>query len=214
MKRALLLLMIGLLLASTASGIYDPNNTHTNDTGGENVFTATHSGSSASASTGGSGATSEEDGIHWAAEVSMTDRSQNLSAAGTLDDVTFEQTFVDRIEGDSETRYKVSFTGYTQVPTPCHVIDHEVTEQDDGSFVLTLTASPPGDDRFCAQVVTLVEYEASFETGEPFNLTVNYGTETVDTLKWPQPEQDPGLPADPHRQGWMTGLWNWLQGLF
>ncbi len=204
-RKPVIVAALMILLAVSVNGLYDPNNTH-NNTGDGDMAITTHSGSSASSS--GSGSARGTEGTNgsdtlWEAHISMTNRSQNLSQTGTITDISFHDTTGDKQE--------VLFTGYMQVPTPCHVIDHEVEEDADG-YVFTVKTHEPDSDHMCAQVVTTVEYNASFEAGAPYTVTVKHGDQTVDTLT--SPEQEPG-PEQPEQRGSVfSGLLNWLRSLF
>lgn len=130
----------------------------------------------------------------------MVNRSQNVTE--------------DRLEkvqyGEEE--YSVEFTGFIAAPTPCHTISHEVSETESG-YVLNVKT---GYDRLnedinrtgtCAQVLTMIEYDAEFETDEQFDLEVRYDNQTVRTLEHPSN----GEESD---RGFLSSVFSFLGGLF
>lgn len=204
MRKTVVTLTLVVLLAGTVHGLYDPNNTYTNESDdGDISITGTDSGATAE-SAGGSGAASEADGTEWRAQFTTVDRTQNTTD-DTLENVSFHDT--------GNGTQTAQFTGHIQMPTPCHTIGHQVEKTDDG-FTLTITRHQPDEDRVCTQVVTAVTYDAWFEADAPYTLTVKHGDTTVDTLQSPEPVEDPQSPAQPQQQGFFAGLWNWLTGLF
>ncbi len=67
----------------------------------------------------------------------------------------------------------------------------------------------------CAQVVTMVEYDASFEKEEPYRLEVQHNGQQVETIEHPDYSSEaPGNDENPGNQGVLTGLFSWLGSLF
>lgn len=139
-------------------------------------------------------------GTEWRAEVSMTNRSQNVTE--------------DRLENVQygEENYTVEFDGYITAPTPCHTITHQARETDDG-FVLNVVPEynePEGNQSgpACAQVLTMVEYDAEFSTGQQFDLEVKHDNQTVRTL------EHPGVGGEEKDTGVFSSLMNWFSSLF
>lgn len=190
------IVLAALLVLSTATGtaIYDPNKTYDDSDGQMHIMS---SGSSASASAGvrenGSGGQTM-----WRAELSMENRSQDTAQTGTITNVSFHDT-----ENDWQ---KVKFTGYVQTPTPCHTVGHEVAEEN-GTYTFTVQTHEPDSDQMCAQVLTTVQYSASFETEAPYTLVVKHGDTTIDTLESPQPVDE---PQEPQKQSFLASLLNWF----
>lgn len=159
---------------------------------GEGEMAITSSGSSASASQAVG-----PNGTEWKAEVSMVNRTGNVSE--------------DRIEDISygEDNYSVEFTGYITAPTPCHTISHEVEESEDGYVMQIETVKEQDNRTACLQVLTMIEYDAEFSTDEAFELKVRHGNETVDTL------YHPGIAPDApvQNRGPIASLVQWVRGL-
>lgn len=140
-------------------------------------------------------------GTEWKAEVSMVNRTQNVTE--------------DRLENVQygEESYTVEFDGFITAPTPCHVIDHEVSERD-GSYVMNIeTAHDQLDEDSnqtgtCAQVLTMIEYDAEFARDESFTLEVRHDNETVDTLYHPGIDEEPEVKRGP-----ISRATNWVRGL-
>lgn len=156
------------------------------------------SGSSASASKGVS-----ENGTQWTAEVSMVNRSGNVTE--------------NRLEGISYSgdEYKVEFTGHIQAPTPCHVIDHEIQEDGDDYILNVKTVNDELDndsnesEGVCVQQVTMIEYDGSFSSPDRFTVEVRHNNETVNTL------EHPGIDVEPEpKKGFMRSLKKFFSGLF
>lgn len=194
-----------LLLPVAVTGLYDPNNTHTNDSDdGDVSITGTDSGATAE-SAGGSGTASEANGTEWRAQFITVDTSRNANTTDTLTNVSF-RTLADGTR-------KAQFTGTVAKSTPCHALGHRVEKTDDG-YTLVITQHRPDTDTVCTQVITYVTYDAWFAADAPYTLTVKHGDTTVDTLQVTDGGEDPSSPSPPNRQGFLAGLWNWLTDLF
>ncbi|QKQ98301.1 hypothetical protein GKQ38_02095 [Candidatus Nanohaloarchaea archaeon] len=81
----------------------------------------------------------------------------------------------------------VHFTGVYQTPTPCYDLSHSV-EKSGESYVFQVTAE--AENGTCTQVIAYHKYKASFEAGEPYELTVKHGNESVNTLTHPDYSSD------------------------
>lgn len=164
---------------------------------GEMAIMGHGSSSSASASTAVG-----ENGTQWKAETSMVNRSGNITE-GRLEDVSY-----------SEDDYRVNFTGYIQAPTPCHVIDHDVEETEDGYILNVETVNDQTDEagnstRTCVQQLVMIEYDGSFSAKEDFSLEVRHNNETVETL------QHPGIEKQkPGKKGFFRSLSRFFSSLF
>ena len=128
------------------------------------------SGSSASAST-----TVRGNGTGWRAETSMVNRSSSITEP-RLENVQF-----------SEKDNSVAFNGHIVAPTPCHVIQHEVEESEDKYILNVKTVNDLESNgnqsiQACAQVLTMIEYEAEFSNEDSFKLEVRHNNETIRTL--------------------------------
>lgn len=141
-------------------------------------------------SSGSSGASKAvtPNGTMWTAELSMANRSRTA-----LNDSVFNTSYTENREK------KVSFTGSITAPTPCQVLEHEVKEGGNNSYVMNVKTVKEELDgnRLCTQVLTGIEYDASFQTDEPFTLEVRHDGDKVRTLEYPErnnlePHSDPG----------------------
>ncbi|MFB6208960.1 MAG: hypothetical protein ABEJ56_02360 [Candidatus Nanohaloarchaea archaeon] len=130
----------------------------------------TGSGSSASATTAVG-----PNGTEWKSSVKMRGRSPR-TVNETLENVSFRN--------DS---HEVEFSGNIEAPTPCHVIESEVNETGEG-YVLnikTVNEADLGNGSACIQQIGMINYDASFSTGEDFSLEVRHNNETVRELEHP-----------------------------
>lgn len=130
------------------------------------------------------------EGTEYRAETSMVNRSPNITDQ-RLENVNY-----------SKEDYSVEFTGHIEASTPCHVIDHDVDETDEG-FVLnvqTVTDDLDNQSAVCAEVLNMIEYEASFTSDEEFTVDVRHGKETIQTL------QHPGVDDEQKKTGIIQSL--------
>lgn len=59
-----------------------------------------------------------------------------------------------------------TFAGTIQVPTPCHLVESNVTTAGDNQYEININTVAPGEDVMCAQVITDKNYKVSFEAPE------------------------------------------------
>lgn len=119
----------------------------------------------------------------------------------------------------SEEDNTVTFTGNIVASTPCHVIQHEVEETEDKYILSVKTVNDQlGSDgnesiQACAEVLTMIKYEAEFSDDEAFRLEVRQNNDTIRTLSHPgiggQNTPLPGPDAD-----LFSSLENLYSGLF
>lgn len=149
---------------------------------------------------GGSSASASQavgpNGTEWRAEVSMVNRTQDVS-----------EDRIENVEYGQE-NYTVEFDGFITAPTPCHTIGHEVRKSDEG-YMMNVDTVREAEDRSCAQVITTIEYDGSFSTDEDFTLEVRHENETVETLEHPGIEDQPG-----QKRGFFSKLFGFFGGLF
>lgn len=136
---------------------------------GEMAITSTGSSASASTSVG-------PNGTEWEAQVSMLNSTQNISE-DRLENIVY-----------SKENHSVSFNGHITTPTPCHTIEHEVSETDEGYVMNVITeqqsqAAGKNETLNCIQVMTMIEYEAEFSTGDDFKLDVRHDNQSVEVLE-------------------------------
>lgn len=157
-------------------------------------------------SSGSSGASKAvgPNGTLWSAEVSMANRSRT-----DINDSVFNVSYTDNGEK------KARFSGRIAAPTPCHVIEHEVKETGNNSYVMNVkTVRDKLDgERPCTQVITGIEYDTSFQTEETFNLEIQHNGDKVRTLEYPEEQREPH--SDPGRNTpLVNGILDLVSGIF
>lgn len=190
MKRTVLIAATILLFSGLTAGVVGYN-------GSEDGPHIMSSGSSSSAS---SSTSVGPNGTEWTAEVSMAGRSST-----NISDTVHNTNFSDQKQ--------VSFEGQIVAPTPCHILDHEVTQASDSSYILNIkTVKDELDNQsVCTQVLTGIDYEASFETDTPFKLDVKHNNQSIKVLTSPGYEEE---DTKKNQQGLLEGFINWLRNLF
>jgi hypothetical protein len=121
------------------------------------------SGSSASATTGVG-----PNGTEYTASVSMEGLSPNSTE--------------DRIRDESISSSKVEFNGTIQAPTPCHVIDHEINETQEGYTFNIKTVKDQKENGTCTQVLKGINYNAEFEAETGHTLQIQHNGEEIETF--------------------------------
>jgi predicted small secreted protein len=188
MRKTLALTAALLLAASSTAAVVGHNGS-----GGDVSITGSSSASSSTAV--------GPNGTEWTATVSMEDRQAVENQNGNIANVSYS--------GDDSTG-KASFTGEIVAGTPCHVINHEVKEEGDTYILNIKTVKDELDsDRMCAQVLTGISYDASFEADKPYTVEVQHNGETVGSLEQPKAEE-----KSPDKKGALRKLLNWLSSLF
>ncbi len=81
----------------------------------------------------------------------------------------------------------VNFSGYLQLPTPCHEPHRLVTKHREDFFYFNMIADKPDDYNYssCTQQDTWVRYNATFETDKPFKLVISYPNGSENVLNHP-----------------------------
>lgn len=157
MKTTALIAAVFLLVISPATGLENHNAT--------GDMTITSGGGSSASGTVAAG----PNGTQYSAKVGMEGRTQNATA--------------DRISEEEISSSKVSFNGTVEVSTPCHVIDHEISETETGYVMDIKTVKQADGNQLCAQVVTGIKYSAEFEAGNGYELEVRHNGEKVKTFQ-------------------------------
>ncbi len=211
MRRELLLAASLLIFVSLAAGIAYENGSKPDCPPGHACIMsgATGSTSSSASATTAVGA----NGTEYRTEVSMVNRS-STDTGNAIFNVSYSR----------DGKKKVSFNGRITAPTPCHVIEHEIEGGNNNSYTLNIrTVRDELDSQTaCIQVISGIEYMASFETsetftGEPFRLEVQHNGETVDTLERPEWVSEPREEYDndgDSQGGLLQGLFSWFSSLF
>lgn len=156
MKRTALITITTLFLISSGLAVVGHNNSGDNQMG----ITSTGGSSSATTSVG-------PNGTEYSAKVMM----EGTTSANTSD----------RIRSESISSSGVQFNGTIQASTPCHVIDHEITETQDGYNLNIKTVKENIENRTCTQVLTGINYNAEFEGQTGFTLQVQHNGQTLNT---------------------------------
>ena len=157
-RKAVILAAIGLMVGLSAAVVG-----HNGSGDGDMSIT---SGSSASAT---SSVTSN--GTTYTGKVEMTGRSQNQTA-NQISDANYES---------HET---VRFSGTISAGTPCHTIDQEINETNEGTYVMNVkTVKEDLDEQACAEVITGINYDAEFSAESGFQLEVQHNGETIETFE-------------------------------
>lgn len=153
------------------------------------------SGSSASAS-----ASTGPNGTNWRAELSMTGRHAAEDPVGNIGNVSVS---------DDKNKSRVSFSGEIVAGTPCHVIDHEVEVQND-TYIMDIRTVQENSSQACTQVLTAIQYDASFEAKRPYTLVVRHDGDKVKEfrkkMKSPRVEEP--------KPGFIRKIVDWISGLF
>ncbi len=167
MKRVAIILAFIGLMTGLVTAVVGYNNSGGSDVG-------ITSGSSAGATTGVS-----ENGTEYSAKVEMSGRNSNQTDS--------------RITNIDYSDYqRVTFEGTVTAGTPCHVIAHELNKTGDNSYTLNIqTARDELDNQACAEVLTGINYDATFEADSGFELEVMHNGETVETLEDRTVEKSP-----------------------
>ncbi len=117
-------------------------------------------------------------------------------------------------EPDDEEIMGVHFTGFIQTPNPCYTVDHEVTDEGYGVYTMNVvTESDLEEGEVCMQCVGIIEYQASFETDEGFQLHVEHDGERVETIEH-EYDGSNGEDNGDETQGVFSSFFNWLRNLF
>lgn len=183
-KKALLSVTLILLAGATAAVVGGPN-------ASEGEMTITSSGSSASATSAVG-----PNGTEYETKFSVVNRSASINQTGVVNS---------SFDGD-----QVNFTGVVETPTPCYEVSHSVDRESDGQYSFTVNTEE--ENGTCTQVIAYHKYEASFTAEEPYQLTVNHGNSSVETLtheEYSEPEEDTEESRGP-----IAGFFNFLSSLF
>lgn len=196
MKQEVFLLAIAISLVTAAGAVVNED--------GSSPSSNTDEGEMAITSTGSAGATTSvgPNGTEWSSEFS-TAGSQCLSGNSTgVTNSSFETS------GDT---YSVSFEGMVETANPCHTLEHEITETDSGHYTMNITSE--AENGTCVQCVGGVNYQASFQTGEPFTLEVRHDGEEVEELEHPENENEEPSDTESQEKGFVEGIVSWFRNL-
>ena len=165
MKRAVTLITAIAVMTFAATAVVGKN------TSGDIGITSGSSSASGTTSVG-------PNGTEYSAKIEMAGRSSNKTD-NQIRNIDFSD------------HQRVEFEGTITAGTPCHVIDHEINETGDNTYVLNVQTVKDDLDQACAEVVTGINYEGEFEADSGFNLEIQHDGETVETLEDRVVEQEP-----------------------
>lgn len=112
---------------------------------------------------------------------------QNYSASFQIVDVMTGQHTGDRTENVSVGENSVSFTGYVEVPTPCHRVEKTYEETDSD---LVLRVDTYSTNKTCAQMIATKKYSFSLESNKDFRLEIRHNGAEVRTVETPEVHKD------------------------
>ncbi len=187
-----LALVLALLMVPAAAAVVDENASNRTDDGRMGITTTSEAARS-SQSFGGA------DGPRYDVTFTVT------NTTGTLVD--------DHVEDISLRERAVAFTGFMQVPTPCHEL-HTRFEQSGADLVVTVEAESSGE--VCVQQVVTKQYRMEIQGTEPFRVDVRHGgaesIRTLATTAYP-PKTPERTPFRAVRDA-VNALLNFLSGFF
>lgn len=171
-----------------------------NGSGGDLSITGSSSSASATVGVG-------PNGTEYTAEVSMVNTTADIRN-DTVMDVTYS----------NDENASINFTGLMEVPTPCHNIDHQLERKENNTYVLNVLdvrESKVGES-VCVQQLTMIEYEGSFESKEPFKLEIQHNKSEIKTLEHPKfnGKKDSSSEKDSKKEGLISGLVRFLSPFF
>lgn len=170
-----------------------------------------NSGSSSSAS-----AAVGPNGTQWRSELTGQGSS---CATNTTDRLTVDNFFTR--ESDPVQR-GVEFSGNVISSNPCHILEHEVEEVEDGRYVFNIVSKPEGSG-VCTECLGAVSYTASFQLNQDagssdrgFVLEIQHDGKTVETVEHPDYGNNTAEEPEPHPDNgrFLAGFFNWLGSLF
>ncbi|MFB6147292.1 MAG: hypothetical protein ABEJ66_00255 [Candidatus Nanohaloarchaea archaeon] len=197
MKRTITLAAVLLLVIGSASAVVGYNGSDR----GLHIMSGDTTAASGSTAAG-------PNGTAWSVTVAMTGSSPS-SPEDSVSNASFSYS--------SGEMFSASWEGEIVAPTPCHVIDHSVEKTGNSTYRLNVKTVRPesGNGTACAQVVTGISYDASFEARQPFRLEVLHSGEEVKTLVHPDYRKQDGSETDIGGvRGIIGSLLHWLAGLF
>lgn len=153
-KKALLSVTFILIAGASTAVVGGPNASE-----GELAITSTGSSASATTAVG-------PNGTEYETEFSVVNKSASANQTGVINS---------SFDGN-----QVNFTGVVKTPTPCYTVTHSVDRTSEGQYSFTVETEE--DNGTCTQVIAYHKYEASFTAEEPYQLTVNHGNSSVETL--------------------------------
>ncbi len=202
MKHAALALAV-IMLTGLSAGVVGHN-----ASGDQPQIMGSGSSSSASVAAG-------PNGTMWRAELT----GQGSSCATNESNSVEVDHFFTR-ESDPVQR-GVKFSAAVTTPNPCHVLEHEIREEGNRSFVFDIESKSDGSG-ICTQCIGSVSYTAEFQVNQDarsdsgFVLKVMHDGELVKTVEHPDYGNSTAQEPEPgkSRGGFLAGFMEWLRGLF
>lgn len=120
--------------------------------------------------------------------------------------------------------YSLEFDGVMEVNSACYRPDFDVSRSQ-SSYQVDISAQKK-ENKTCTQVITEIDYSFSFESTSPFTAEINQGN-ISETFEHPELDEESnsgsnsgstetgsGTDSGTSNGGVISGLFNWLSGLF
>lgn len=185
-KKALLSVTLILITGVSTAVVGGPNASD-----GELAITSSSSSASATTAVG-------PNGTQYEAKFSVVNRSASANQTGVINS---------SFDGD-----QVNFTGVVETPTPCYELSHSINRSGDGQY--SFTVEKEEENGTCTQVIAYHRYEASFTAEEPYQLIVNHGNSSVETLTHEEYSETDSEDDAEKSRGPIAGFFDFLNSLF
>ncbi|MDY6778903.1 MAG: hypothetical protein SVU32_09635 [Candidatus Nanohaloarchaea archaeon] len=86
----------------------------------------------------------------------------------------------DRVTNVTAAPGSISFTGYFEVPTPCHTLQPSFEERN-GTLYVTVSSSP--GEQLCTQQVATHRYRFQVEGTAPFTVAISHGNRSIRAIR-------------------------------
>lgn len=143
-------------------------------------------------------------GTDWSSKVEVKGRNPNITIDEEISNVSLAENMAD-------------FSGYIQIPDPCHKIEQKVTKEKDQRYRLELNTVKENNSGKCIQQAVIANYRVKFQAGSPFKLDIYYGNKSVKELEHPDyndGQQDPEITPPENSKGPITKLVEWITDFF
>jgi hypothetical protein len=146
----------------------------------------------------------EKTGPDWNSSLKL----EGMNPASNITERVVNETF-----SNSNSSYSVNFDGVMKVNSGCYIPAYNVTGSED-SYTVDIYAEKK-TNQSCTQVITQIDYSFELESEEPFKAQINQGN-ISETFEHSEYETDPQEQENSEEKsgGLLSGLFNWLSGLF
>lgn len=159
MKKTAVIMVAVVLIISGVTAVVGHNATSEGNMG----ITSNDSATTASGA--------NQNGTQYTAQVEM--RSMSMNQTGN------------QIQNITHSESSITFEGTITASTPCHIIDHEVNQAEEGYILNVETVRNELEEdqtQVCTEVITGLNYDAEFEADPGFQLEIQHDSETVETV--------------------------------